>query len=215
MVVYKKYELFRLKALINEFDYKIAFIETLTSFFTVVHFSEFVKLDLFVYYPSDLVANVWLKDILIVQDDFKILHYLKTESSEMDYSVSEQELKTYLNKYTSYLHELYRRFKRKEYHYCVHCALMMKHTLISLWLIEMGDIPNDLGDWSKYEGSRSSLTFKQKEFIDMYTPVNFENVNTFVECMNREIVKTGKTISRNMEFNLNTETYRSLFDLKF
>lgn len=153
-----------------------------------MHFSEFVKLDLFVYYPSDLVANVWLKDILIVQDDFKILHYL---------------------------HELYRRFKRKEYHYCVHCALMMKHTLISLWLIEMGDIPNDLGDWSKYEGSRSSLTFKQKEFIDMYTPVNFENVNTFVECMNREIVKTGKTISRNMEFNLNTETYRSLFDLKF
>lgn len=204
-----------LKTLLDEFQPKIAFIETLTSFFTVVHFSVFVKLDLFVYYPSDLAANVWLKDILILQDDINILQYLKEESFKINYVVTEQELKTYLNKYTSYLHELYRRSKRKEYNYCEHCTLMMKHILVSLWLIEMGDMPNDLGDWSKYEGSRSSLKLKQKEFIDTYTPINFENMNSFVYSMNREILKTGKNISRHMEFNLNIETYNSLFDLNF
>ncbi len=204
-----------LETFLNEFHPKMAFIETLTSFCTVVHFSDFVKLDLFVYYPSDLVANVWLKDILILQDNKNILQHLKKESSKMDYFVKEQELETYLNKYTSYLHELYRRSKRKEYNYCEHCTLMMKHILVSLWLIEMGDMPNDLGDWSKYEGSRSSLNLKQKEFIDTYTPINFENMNSFVHSMNREILKTGKNISRNMEFSLNTETYSSLFDLNF
>ena len=87
-----------LETFLNEFHPKMAFIETLTSFCTVVHFSDFVKLDLFVYYPSDLVANVWLKDILILQDNKNILQHLKKESSKMDYFVKEQELETYLNK---------------------------------------------------------------------------------------------------------------------
>ena len=204
-----------LEHFLNEIHSKIAFIETLTSFCAVVHFSDFVKLDLFVYYPSDLVANVWLKDILILQDNQKILQFLKNESSKMDYLVKEEELENYLIKYTSYLHELYRRSKRKEYNYCEHCTLMMKHILVSLWLIENGDIPNDLGDWSKYEGSRSSLNLRQQKFIDTFTPINFKDISTFVYSMNREILNTGKNISRNMEFHLNIETYSSLFDLRF
>ena len=91
----------------------------------------------------------------------------------------------------------------------------MKHILVSLWLIENGDIPNDLGDWSKYEGSRSSLNLRQQKFIDTFTPINFKDISTFVYSMNREILNTGKNISRNMEFHLNIETYSSLFDLRF
>ncbi len=204
-----------LNHLLNEFHPKIAFIETLTSFCIVVHFSNFVKLDLFVYYPSDLVASVWFKNILILQDNKKILQFLKNESSKMDYFIKEQELETYLIKYTSYLHELYRRSKRKEYNYCEHCTLMMKHILVSLWLIEIGHIPNDLGDWSKYEGSRSSLNLRQQEFIGTFTPVNFTDITSFVYFMNREILNVGKNISQIMEFHLNTETYSSLFNLNF
>lgn len=129
--------------------------------------------------------------------------------------IKEQELENYLIKYTSYLHELYRRSKRKEYNYCEHCTLMMKHILVSLWLIEVGEIPNDLGDWSKYEGSRSSLNLRQQEFIDTFTPINFKDITTFVYSMNREILNIGESISLNMDFHLNTETYSSLFDLKF
>lgn len=55
---------------------------------------------------------------------------------------------------------------RLESNYCEHCSLMMKHILISLWLINEGNIPNDAGDWSKYEGDRSFLEKGQQELID-------------------------------------------------
>ncbi|MBM6614966.1 nucleotidyltransferase domain-containing protein [Desemzia sp. RIT804] len=200
-----------LNELLEYFESQTVFIETKGSFYSVVHFSTFIKLDFFVYHPEKLKASVWFKDILILQDSKNLLASLKEDSMEKAFVVNKEELNNYLNKYTAYLHELYRRWNRKEYNYCEHCTLMMKHILVSLWQIEKGNIPNDLGDWSKYEGFRSLLNDSQKDLLTRFTPVNFDDITYFVECMNEKVPQSVLNISNHLNLQMNTEKYSSLF----
>ena len=200
-----------LKELLEYFEPQMAFIETLTSFYSVIHFSSFIKLDFFVYYSEELIEDVWFKDILILQDSKDLLASLKEESMKKEFVVKKEDVNIYLNKYTAYLHELYRRWSREEYNYCEHCTLMMKHILISLWVIEKENIPNDLGDWSKYEGSRSLLNDSQKNFIASFTPIKLENIDYFVECMNEKVLQSVSNISKQLNLQINTEKYSTLF----
>lgn len=206
-----------LSELIKIFNRKIAFIETLTSFYAVIHFSNFIKLDIFVYYPQEIVSNIWFKDILILKDHNDLLTSVKEKSKKIDYQVKQIDFDNHLNKYSAYLHELYRRLKRKEDNYSEQCTLMMKHLLISLWLMEKGHVPNDLGDWSKYEGNRSKLNEMQKSFISQYTPISFGEIDQFINQMNYEFCQVGRSISNKYNLSFNEEKYDfivSLVDFK-
>ncbi len=50
---------------------------------------------------------------------------------------------------------------RGEINYCMQCILMTRNILSALWCLEKGHLPNDIGDWSRYEGARSVLSQAQ------------------------------------------------------
>lgn len=200
---------------IDYFDSQISFIETSTSFYGVFHFRNFIKVDIFIYFQKELSPNVWLKDIKILKDNQEFLKDLKMVSELKEYIFKEQYLVGYLNKYTAYLHELYRRYKREELNYCEHCTLMMKHILISLWVVKSGNTPNDLGDWSKYEGERTLLNKEQKLFISMYTPVDLNELDIFVESASNEVIKVAESIVSQLDFKIDLNKYDELFNMKF
>lgn len=204
-----------LNEFLQKFESEIAFVETLTSFYGVFHFLNFVKVDLFIYYAKDLTPNIWLQDIKIIKDHHQFLLKLKEESREIKYTIASDDLMQYLNKYTSYLHELYRRKMRLETNYCEHCSLMMKHILVSLWLIEKNHLPNDLGDWSKYEGSRSLLETDQQNLISKYTPFNVIQSEEFVQVMNKEVLKVAQAMITELKLNMNLELHEKLFSFHF
>lgn len=139
----------------------LLFIETQTTFYAVIHFDSFIKLDLFVYYQEELLPSSWLASIAIYQDYNEQLARIKQQSRELHYCPSQEEVDFFLTKYYAFLHEYYRRWKRGEMSYSLSCQLTMKHCLISFWYMEKRLVPNSLGDWSKYEGARTKLSDNQ------------------------------------------------------
>lgn len=59
---------------------EIMFIETRTTSYAVIHFNNFIKLDIFVYYKSDLMPNIWLQNIFIIFDKEGFLNELKNKA---------------------------------------------------------------------------------------------------------------------------------------
>lgn len=143
----------------------ILFIETQTSFYAVVHFASFIKLDVFVYYPEELQPSPWFANIWILKEEQHQLHELKVASHQQSYLPTQTELDFFLTKYYANLHEYYRRLQRQETIYATTCRLVTIHCLISFWYMEKGYPPNSLGDWSKYEGPRTKLTTAQQHII--------------------------------------------------
>ena len=139
----------------------ILFIETKTNFYAVIHFDTFIKLDLFLYYPAELLPSPWLANIAIQSDHTQHLHEVKAQSAALRHQVTQAEFDFFLTKYYANLHEYYRRWKRDERNYTATCQLMILHCLVSFWYLEKGLVPNSLGDWSKYEGARTQLTADQ------------------------------------------------------
>ncbi|MDE1549263.1 hypothetical protein [Jeotgalibaca caeni] len=92
---------------------------------------------------------------------------------------------------------------------------MMKHILMSLWLIEKNQHPNDLGDWSKYEGSRSLLETDQQNVISKYTPFNVIQLEEFVQVMNKEVLKVAQAMITELNLNMNLELHEKLFSFHF
>ncbi|WP_083318271.1 nucleotidyltransferase domain-containing protein [Floricoccus tropicus] len=213
IVVSKQLE--KSKILVEFLDYfqdKIAFVETLADNYAVVHFKSFIKLDIFVYYKSDLSPTPWTKDILILIDKDDFLKNLREESKIIETIFTSEELTFILNKYVAYMHELYRRTIRKEYNYAEYCTLMMKNSLVSLWLIEKGEIANSFGDWSKYEGNRSKLDSYQKRFLKKYTPVEFGEIGDFAKNINDEILKATKHIVEIDKLGIEYNKYEKLIN---
>ncbi|PRY76195.1 nucleotidyltransferase domain-containing protein [Alkalibacterium olivapovliticus] len=204
-----------LDALAKTFRQTIAFIESQRSFYAVIHFSNFVKLDIFAYYPEEIVPSLWLKDIVILQDTKDLLETAKTASSTIQYTLTQSDMCDYLSKYTAYLHEFYRRQFRQESNYCEHCTLMMKHIIISLWKGQEGHLPNDLGDWSKYEGDRSTLNSRQKQFMKNLTPINSHDVERSLHLMNKELLDTARDIVEGNNFQIEIDKYDSLLNVSF
>lgn len=202
-----------LAKIIGAFEQDIAFVETIATFYAVIHFSNFIKVDIFAYYPHEIIPNVWLKDILILKDDRKLLHSVKEKSNKLKYQVTQEAFDHSINKYASYLHELYRRLRREEYSYSKHCTLMMKHLLISFWLMEKEVTPNDLGDWSKYEGKRSKLSSTQKELISQYTRIPFTEIHSFTNQMTYEILQSAARVADKYRLHFDKEKYQTIFSM--
>lgn len=176
------------------------FIEEQHPHFAVVHFRQFVKLDLFIYRKSQVQPSLWLRDIAILQDKHGFLQAIKEASQKLEFTLEQAQLNHYLVKYYAYLHEYLRRTKRGESNYALHCLLGMRHILASLSYLSCSICPNTLGDWSKYEGRQSRLDTQVTLLCTGY-PVEDQDIEDLTEAFKQQALLVAKTFQ--LEFNLN------------
>lgn len=201
-----------LQQLLAEFD-DLLFIESQADNYCVVHFAQFVKADIFCYYWSELVPSVWLEKLLIVKDEAESLHQLQHSSEAISFTLTQAEFEFYLHKFYAYYHEGYRRWRRGEANYLQECELLLKHCLISFWYLAAGWPANTLGDWSRYEGSRSKLTSRQQNFITKFTPVNEQAVPDFLREIAEKMLTASRQVSNTYQLKFNPEHYLQVIQL--
>ncbi len=129
--------------------------------YSIAHFSSFIKVDTFYYRQSDLQPSPYLKHLLIEHDPNGIVSQIRDKSQSIDYLFSEKEFEVWRGKFFAYLHEVYRRVQRGEYNYAFQMVNSLSYSIVIGWYVELGEVPNSFGDWSKVEGPRSPLSEKQ------------------------------------------------------
>ncbi|MBG9987308.1 hypothetical protein HZY91_10560 [Facklamia sp. DSM 111018] len=166
IVLYSSETIHDIKKEILDLFSHVLFIEENNNSFMVIHLEDFKKIDIFFYTAEQLIPSLWLKDILIIKDDDNIIKQIKEESKLVKFTISEKEIIYILNKYLACLLEIRKRYERNEWFYLELMINQMANILSYLWYIEKGSQPNALGDWSKYQGSRSKLTKQQLNILD-------------------------------------------------
>jgi Nucleotidyltransferase domain. len=191
---------------------KIAFIETQSENYAVLHFKNFIKLDIFIYYQQELTATVWMKEIKIFKDD-GFLKDLKENSKDKKFQLKQKEFDEYLNKFYAWYHELYRRQQRKEKNYSELCTLMLKNILSAFWYFEKGICPNSIGDWSKIEGlhSNSKLTDKEQQFLSKNTPVI--DISKFMLTISKMLLDTISKIEQEYPIKFDKKKFNQLIEI--
>lgn len=76
---------------------------------------------------------------------------------------------------------------RGEINYCMQCILMMRNILSALWYLEKGHLPNDIGDWSRYEGACSVLSQSQQQWMQKVISLDKQSVRHFCLDANQQI----------------------------
>jgi predicted nucleotidyltransferase len=125
--------------------------------FTIAHYSNFLKVDLFIYTFSRMSPSIWLQGIKIVLDPTGELQSILDQSNVINYEVTKKEVDKWRGKIFSYIHEVYRRVMREEYYYALTMINNLRSFIVSGWNMEAGRHSNDPWDWSKIEGNRSQL----------------------------------------------------------
>lgn len=170
------------------------FVETFEETYSVIHYATFIKLDLFVYKLEMLEPNIWMKHIDIVKDD-GTLATLREASAELEYAPNQDVFDTILNKYYGFYFELYRSLKRDEPNHVESTTLAMKQSLISMWYLSKGFVPNPVLEWSKYEGHKSKLSHLEKEFILSYTPCLMEDLEVFTKKIELLMLEAAEKVA--------------------
>ncbi|WP_199621301.1 hypothetical protein [Paenibacillus alkalitolerans] len=125
--------------------------------FTIAHYANFIKLDLFIYTFSRLRPSLWLQGIKVEFDPSGYLSELKRLSEELAYQLSAEEVEVWRGKVFAYVHEVYRRVMREEYYYALTMINNLRLFIVRGWNMEKGRLSNDVWDWSKVEGERTPL----------------------------------------------------------
>jgi predicted nucleotidyltransferase len=125
--------------------------------FTIAHFDNFIKVDIFFYTAEKIEPSIWFKDIQILHDTDGILNELLNKSNDIKYQVSREDVIRWRGKVFSYIHEVYRRVKREEYYYALTMMNNLRSFIVQGWDMSSNRQPNDAWDWSKIEGSRTHL----------------------------------------------------------
>ncbi|SCU36183.1 Uncharacterised protein [Mammaliicoccus lentus] len=173
-----------LSEFIDSFENKL-FIEDKTNSFSVFHLDDLFKIDVFVYHKDELTPNIWLNNIDIIKDTDNFLSQIKLYSNK-PVTISPERIVYVRDKYLAHLIETYKREKREEFHYLNFSLNMMANIICYLWYLDIGEEPNNLGDWSKYQGTRSKLDTSRldilndiliKDYFDQRTTLNKELVS--------------------------------------
>ncbi|WP_225744024.1 aminoglycoside 6-adenylyltransferase [Marinilactibacillus sp. Marseille-P9653] len=191
----------------------VLFIESWFPSFAVIHFDCFVKLDLFVYYQSQLDADIWLKEIKILKDTKGILEKLKNDSEKLTYLPTQEEFEAIVYKYLAHFHELYRRYQRKEYHYVQQSFLSMQHCLVSLYHIHLGIPANSPDDWSKYEGERSLLTPDKQVYLLKLSQTTYDQITSTLDSLNKVMERVAKEIAETNHLNFKQDLFSKATEL--
>lgn len=187
----------------------VLFVETLAESYVVLHFDCFVKVDIFVYYKRELAPSVWLKKIRIFKDD-GFLARISEQSKLLIYHLHQEEFNFFLMKFYAYLHEFYRRNQRGERNYRDECGIFLKNCLVAFWYMELGEQPNGLGDWSKYEGKRSKLTTYQQNWLRKYDI--FTDGNIFLREISLTVWLVLQKISQHYQLEFDEEKFKKVVE---
>lgn len=125
--------------------------------FTIAHYTNFIKVDLFIYTFATLHSSVWLQGIKVIFDETGRLHELLEQSNQIVYRLAKEEVERWRGKTFSYIHEVYRRVLRNEMYYALTMINNLRSFIVNGWNMEAGRHSNDAWDWSKIEGERSQL----------------------------------------------------------
>ncbi len=169
------------------------FIEDKTNNFSVFHLDDLFKIDVFVFYKDELTPNIWLNNINIIKDKNNLLSQIKNQSNKT-VTISPTRIAYIRNKYLAYLIETYKREKREEFHYVNYSINMMANIICYLWYLDINEEPNSLGDWSKYQGTRSKLNPYRIDILnELLTKDYFDQRIT----LNKEFVCVLENIDKN------------------
>lgn len=186
---------------IDLFENKI-FIEDKSNNFSVFHLDDLFKIDVFVYYKDELTPSIWLNNIDIIKDTDDFLSQIKTHSNK-PVTISQERIVYVRNKYISYLIETYKREEREEYYYLNYSINMMANIICYLWYLDTGKEPNSLGDWSKYQGTRSKLdSYRLKILNDVLAKDYFEQRAT----LNKEFISVLVNMDKKHKINKSKES---------
>ncbi|AYG01386.1 nucleotidyltransferase domain-containing protein [Lactococcus allomyrinae] len=188
----------------------LLFIETLTEHYAVLHFEHFVKIDVFVYFLEELSPSVWLRKIKILMDTNDFLSVLTRRSMSEKFQLTQEEFDFYLGKFYAYVHEIFRRSQREEWNYAQECGIYLKNILCTFWYIALGEQPNSLGNWSKYEGKRSKLSLEQQNWLVKYTSVS--NVQNFLTEVTERAFSVLTEIGERWKVDFDDEKFRKVVE---
>ncbi|WP_064093955.1 nucleotidyltransferase domain-containing protein [Rossellomorea aquimaris] len=173
---------------------------------TVAHFKCFIKVDVFYYKPQDLKASLHLKEVEIEYDPFHIVKNIHKQSNELHYMVTLDEFEIWRSKFFAHMHEVYRRVKRGEIYYALHSLDHMRWSIAAGWNMERDILPNPPGDWSKYEGKRSTFADWQisllKEWGSSRSP---EDILIVMKGIVPEFKRVHSSICRKLELEEQTD----------
>jgi len=125
--------------------------------YTIAHYDQFIKLDLFIYTFQTLKPSIWLQGINVLYDPSGELQEIVQKSESLFYQVSSEEVEAWSGKVYAYIHEVYRRVMREEYYYALTMVNNLRSFIVKGWSMEVDRLSNDAWDWSKIEGNRSNL----------------------------------------------------------
>lgn len=185
------------------------FIETMKDNYSVIHYSTFIKLDLFIYTVEMLEPSIWLKNISIVKD-FGLLAQLSHDSKELSYQITQEEFDDLINKYYAYYFELYRCWKRQEINYLESLTLALKHSLVSLWYVSKGAVPNKDLVWAKYEGRKTKMSHLESDFILSYTPCQVNQLESFTKKIEILMFEAAEKVATYNNLNFSVATFKKV-----
>ncbi|MBF0749785.1 nucleotidyltransferase domain-containing protein [Mammaliicoccus lentus] len=195
-----------LRLVVNEQTYKdkllseftdsfenILFIEDKTNNFSVFHLDDLFKIDVFVFYKDELTPNIWLNNIDVIKDTDNFLSQIKSQSNKT-VTISSGRITYIRNKYLAYLIETYKREKREEFHYLNSSLNMMANIICYLWYLDIDEEPNSMGDWSKYQGTRTKLNPYRIDILDEILTKDYFDLRM---TLNKEFLSVLENLDKN------------------
>lgn len=184
---------------IKFFDTKL-FTEESNNSFVILHFEHMKKIDAFFFSKEELLPSKWLENILIVKDNRNTLADLKRESQGLFFTINTDDVQYRVTKYLSHMFEAKKRIIRHEYFYCEYSINQMTNILCSLWYLEQGHLPNDIGDWSKYQGKRSQLNEERKNKLNQL--FEMKDTKLEIEFLNKELFDVVSSLIKKHDIEL-------------
>lgn len=161
--------------------------------FFVVHYDNFIKLDVFYMDAASLKPSLNLQHIQIKKDITGLLTTYHIQSLALTFSCTPAIVETWQTTFFSHLHDVYRRTLRRELYFAMHNIDILRQLIVNGWYMLQEKQPNILGDWSKYEGRLSILTPEQLQLLESFHCEH--NGQSITEAMNK-LIDTFLMINR-------------------
>lgn len=182
--------------------------------FTIAHYRNFIKVDLFIYTFSRLKPSLWLQGIKILFDPSDRLQQILKLSNEMSYKVTSNEVERWRGKVFSYVHETYRRVQREEYYYALTMVNNLRSFIVEGWNMEIDRHSNAAWDWSKIEGTRSELEDWQLSMLSSWMcGRDQEEIMKTIYSMIPEIRKLNGVLCDKTGMEMNQEEFDQIMNL--
>lgn len=183
--------------------------------YSIAHYRSFIKVDTFYYRKSDLQPSPYLKHLLIEHDPYGIVNRLRDESLPLEYHFTEQEFEVWRGKFFAYLHELYRRVQRGEYNYAFQMVHSLSYSIVIGWYVEMGEVPNSFGDWSKVEGPRSPLKEEQLNLLVRWDvgKRDAEKLQDIARNQVKEFIRVHRVLAERVDVPVNDKWVSEIIEM--